>query len=345
MNQVQGIIASILNDSSPVMGSWKSGYNCPVCRERRKRGNHRFESDGSFSYHCYNDNCGTGWKPGLYIGKKMTELLESFGATPKDIEEIKFYAKEIVDSGDFENIKSADEKLFESVTKYPMPSGALPIIDIINASGNNPLDKDFEKVLNGINERNPYLFDLDIYWCPSKKNRMHERFIIPYRKNKEIIGYTARHYDKNNKYRYFNQVSTSIFFNYDLLEDDAIQTILVLEGPIDAALAGGVSANNHTMNQRQIKALKLAQEQGKHIVIVPDRDKDGMNSINQALENGFSVSFPDYGIIREPGGVVRHIKDLDEACSTYGRLFCVQLIYSSICTDKFTIQSKINTWF
>lgn len=342
MNQVQGIIASIINDHSPVLNSWSRAYNCPVCGDRRKRGNHMFNSDGSFSYHCYNENCGTGWTPGIYIGKKLESNLLKFGATVAQIEQLKFYAKEIADSGDFENLKEADKSLFQDIKRYPMPPNAYPLIEIANSS--NP-DPDFLKVLEAISERNVYLLDLDIYWTPLKKNRFNERFIIPYKMNNEIIGYTARHIDENHELRYYNQVCTGVFYNYDLLEDDNIKTILVLEGPIDAALAGGVSANRHTLTDKQIQLLLKAKERGKEIVIVPDRDKDGINAIKQALEHGFSVSFPEFGNKFYPGGIVKRVKDLDEACNTYGRLFCVQLIYSSICKDPVQIQYKMTTWF
>lgn len=349
MNPVQTIIAQIMNDPVPALGHWNR-HNCPACVFRgqsrpdvRQRGNHMFTVDGSIAYNCYNCHLKTVWSPGKYLSKDFMSLLSYYGAPDKELELIKFYVKEMVESGDFESQETAASKLYQRITPRDLPLNTKSFMEWAN-SENPPAE--FLSVVNEVNNRNPYLLDLDLYWCPSKDYKMYDRFIVPYYMNGKIIGYTARHKlpePPSNVLRYINQVSTSLLYNFDLLNDDRIKIILVSEGPIDAALMGGVSANHYSLSQAQIEVLKNAQGRGKKIVIVPDRDKDGLVTIEQALEHGFSVSFPDFGAVREGYGI-RHVKDFDEACAKYGRLFCLQLIHESIVDDPFYIRAQTDKW-
>lgn len=337
-----------MNDPVPGIGMW-THHNCPVCVFRghsrpdtKGRGNHMFNADGSVSYNCFNCSLKTGWQPGKYMSKDMESLLISFGAQDKEIELIKFYIKEMVESGEFGEIETTATKLYQRVTVRDLPPTAKKLTEWVTQDN---IPNEFYSVLNHINDRNPYLLDLDLYWSPSKEHKMYDRFIIPYVMNGKIVGYTARHKlkDPGATYRFINQVSTNILYNYDLLQDDRIKTILVCEGPLDAALMGGVSANNFKLSSVQIDVLKAAQAKGKKIVVVPDRDKDGLVTIEQALQNEFSVSFPDFGTVRE-GSNIRHIKDFEEACARFGRLFCLQLIHESTVDEPFYIKAQTDKW-
>lgn len=346
MNPVQIIMADVMNDPVPAIGVWKN-YNCPACVYRgqsrpdvRHRGNHMFTNEGSVVYNCYNCHLKTVWSPGHYLSKDMRSLLSYFGASEKQMTEIDFYIKEMVESGEFQIEETAAQKLFKRITKRELPPGTKSFLEWVNSE---EVPDKFLSVLTEVNERNPYLLDLDLYWSPAKENRMYDRFIIPYYLNGNIIGYTARHKELDSDYRYVNNVSTSLLYNYDLLSDPNIKTILVSEGPIDAALMGGVSANNYFLSNAQIEVLKNAQQTGKRIVLVPDRDKDGIATIEQAIQHGFSVAFPDFGTVRDSKGI-RYVKDFDEACAKYGRLFCLQLIHESIVDDPFYIRVQMDKW-
>lgn len=346
MNPVQAIMAQIMNDPAPPVGSWVR-HNCPACVFRgqsrpdtRTRGNHMFTAEGSVVYNCYNCHLKTVWSPGKYMSKDFTSLLSSFGASDKELDQLKFYIKEMVESGNYELEESAANKLFQRITARELPPGTKSFLEWVNEPN---VPDQFISVLNAVNERNPYLLDLELYWSPAKENRMYDRFIIPYYLNGKIIGYTARHKEKDSNYRYVNQVSTSLLYNFDLLNDERIKIILAAEGPIDAALMGGVSANHYTFSAAQLEVLHAAKDKGKKIVVVPDRDKDGLVTIEQAIDNGFSVAFPNYGAVRDEKGI-RHIKDFDEACAKYGRLFCLQLLHSSIVDEPFDIRVQTDKW-
>ena len=65
------------------------------------------------------------------------------------------------------------------------------------------------------------------------------------------------------------------------------------------------------------------------IVLVPDRDKAGQKLIDDALEYGWSVSFPEWEA---------DVKDINAAVIRYGRLFTLK----SIIDTKQTNRLKIN---
>ena len=350
MNQVQNIVSQIFKDPVPAINQWKR-HNCPACVFRgqgrpdtRGRGNHMFNADGGIAYNCFNCHLKVSWVPGLYMSKDFKSLLSYFGADEKSIAYLDLFVKEMVNNEEYKK-ETPSSKLFQNLQTRSLLENAKTFIEWANTE--QP-PKEFISVLNSVNSRNPYILDLDLYWSPSKEHQLYNRFIIPYYMNNKIIGYTARHKEHNptKSLRYINQVSTNILYNYDLLNDNRIKTILVTEGPIDAALMGGVSANNYFLTSPQIELLKAAQERGKKIVIVPDRDKNGLEAVNQAIDNGFSVSLPNFGTIKDPTKFGhRPIKDFDEACVIYGRIFCLQLIHDSILDTEFSIKTRIaNSW-
>lgn len=350
MNAVQEIMANVMQDYAPCIGMWKQ-HNCPVCVQRgqsrpdtRGRGNHLFSSDGSVAYNCFNCHAKAVWAPGSKISENMNQILEAFGITNKDKLHLLVITEEMINSGEYAHDEDDESvyqsKLFQRIMKRDLPEGAKRFTEWVNEPN---IPEQFIKVLNAVNDRNPYLLDLELYWTPLRKNYLHERFIVPYYMNSEIVGYTARHINKDSDFRYFNQVSTQILYNFDLLNDDKMKIILTSEGPLDAALMGGIATNNYFLSTEQIKILKSAQERGKKIVIVPDRDKNGMDAIKQAIDNGFSVSLPEYGVIRDSNGI-RYIKDFEEATVHYGRLFALKLVYDSIYDTPFEIGVYGNKW-
>jgi hypothetical protein len=62
----------------------------------------------------------------------------------------------------------------------------------------------------------------------------------------------------------------------------------------------------------------------------------GKKLVDQALELGWSVSFPDW----DPG-----IKDANDALCKYGRLYTLYSIIKNKESNKLKIQLKARTWF
>ena len=64
---------------------------------------------------------------------------------------------------------------------------------------------------------------------------------------------------------------------------------------------------------------------------MPDRDAPGEKLINQAIEFGWSVAFPDWD---------EKVEDVADAVLKYGRLFTIQSILKTTESNKFKIDLK-----
>ena len=86
----------------------------------------------------------------------------------------------------------------------------------------------------------------------------------------------------------------------------------------------GIMSNQCSEQQAQIIDT-LARE----VILVPDRDRAGQRLIDDALEYGWSVSFPEWH---------NDVKDINDAVVRYGKLFTLK----SIIDAKQTSSLKIN---
>ena len=69
----------------------------------------------------------------------------------------------------------------------------------------------------------------------------------------------------------------------------------------------------------------------RQIIVVPDRDKPGEKLINQAIEFGWGVAFPEWH---------EDVEDTADAVAKYGRLFTMKSILKSTETNKLKIESR-----
>jgi DNA primase len=67
----------------------------------------------------------------------------------------------------------------------------------------------------------------------------------------------------------------------------------------------------------------------RDIIVVPDRDKPGMEICDRALELGYKVSIPNWA---------PEVKDTNDAVMTYGKLPTLLSILESATTSKITIE-------
>ncbi len=341
MNDVQNILAGLMNNPCPHMGHWVK-HNCPVChngQSGRVRGSYIFDNEG-YAFHCFNCQFKAGWRPGLPMNNKLLDFAEKCGAGSHELMQLSLIAKDMADSGEYSTDTHTNSSIYQKITQRQLPSTAKTFFEWANCP---QVPAQFVKVLESVYQRNKYLLDLDLYWCPDQENDLYRRYIIPYYINDQVIGYTARDTKETSKLKYFNQVNVNLFYNFDLLNDTRTKTIFVHEGVLDAALSGSLGIGSYEMSDTQIEQLKMAQERGKKVVIVPDRDKDGLKTINQALDNGFSVSLPDWGTKRTLYGV-EYIKDFEEGTKQYGRLFSSLLVRKSIIDSEFEIKVLMNKW-
>jgi DNA primase len=89
---------------------------------------------------------------------------------------------------------------------------------------------------------------------------------------------------------------------------------------------------SNEVGPQQIALLKQLQ---KEIVVVPDRDKAGLKLVEQALEQGWSVSMPEWP---------DEVKDINDAVKKFGKLYTMWAIASAIESNPLKIQLRMKKW-
>ena len=310
---------------------WISG-NCPMCSQRghradtRGRGGIMFKDD-AFQYNCFNWGFKTGWSEGKRIGGKLTSLLKTFGVDEADIQRVNLELLREEDSKDISKqfIKQEQTKKIQ-IDWQPMqlPPNSHQI-------GNYPIEQLNKKELEKLALACTYImkrgldFHKQWYWSPF----MHfaSRVILPFYYKGVIVGYTARWVGDDRPEampKYFNQMPKNFVFNLD--HQHKHDTVIITEGQLDAIQVGGVALAGNTPNNTQCS---IIEDLDKNLVLLPDFDKAGMDTVNTAIRRGWAVSFPEWE---------DDVKDASDAVVRYGRLFTVKSILESVETNATKIK-------
>ncbi len=310
---------------------WISG-NCPMCSQRghnadkRGRGGMMFQDD-AFTYNCFNCGFKTGWSEGGRIGGKLTSLLKTFGVDEADIQRVNLELLREEDSKDISKqfIKQEQTKKTQ-IDWQPMelPPNSYRI-------GEYPLDKLDKKQLDKLALACTYIMkrglDFHEHWYWSPFMHFANRVVLPFYYKGVIVGYTARWVGDDRPDampKYFNQMPKNFVFNLD--HQHKHDTIIITEGQLDAIQVGGVALAGNTPNNIQCS---IIEDLDKNLVLLPDFDKAGMDTVNTAIRRGWAVSFPPWE---------DDIKDASDAVEHYGRLFTVKSILDSVETNATKIK-------
>ena len=310
---------------------WISG-NCPMCSQRghradtRGRGGIMFKDD-AFQYNCFNCGYKTGWSEGKRIGGKLTSLLKTFGVDEADIQRVNLELLREEDSKDVSKqfIKKEQTKKIEiDWQSMELPPNSYQI-------GKYPIDRLNKKELEKLALACTYLMkrglDFHEHWYWSPFMHFASRVILPFFYKGVIVGYTARWVGDERPDampKYFNQMPKNFVYNLD--NQHKHNTVIVTEGQLDALQVGGVALAGNTPNNIQCS---IIEDLDKNIILLPDFDKAGMDTVNTAIRRGWSVSFPPWE---------DNIKDANDAVQSYGRLFTVKSILESVETSNTKIK-------
>ena len=183
-------------------------------------------------------------------------------------------------------------------------------------------------VLEYMLSRNLYVEDYPFYW--TNEDGFQNRLIIPFFYQTRIVGYTAR-LIRDGKVKYISEQQPGYVFNLDRQTHDRKFTI-VTEGPVDAICVDGCAIMSNEASVQQIALLKQLQ---REIIVVPDRDQAGLKLAAQAIENGWSVSMPEW-----PEGC----KDINDVMQQHGKLYTLWSIVSSKESMPLKIQLRMKKW-
>ena len=326
MDLQQVIYSNLPHQRRNSSGGWTS-FNCPCCvdngearNDTRMRGGVRSDGD-SISYHCFNCGFTASHKSGRVINKKMLSLMRNLGINDGDIKRLQLDAireKELADGPTLFVSKTQTTRI-PSFKDCELPEGSRPLEDVLHD------DVPDDKAIMGAK----YMIDrgiydhVDVYWSPHVAFR--NRVIIPFYQGDRIVGYSARDFTDKAEAKYMMKSPKDFLYNVDAIKRNR-RYLIVTEGVIDAACIDGVGILSNDASDAQIDYIN--QFKGE-VIVAPDRDKAGERLIKQAIENGWSVSFPNWE---------DDIKDVGDSVQRYGKLYTLH----SIIQGKISNSTKIN---
>lgn len=314
-----------------------STFNAVCCEhngesrpDHRQRGGLIIQSNECCVYHCFNCKYSASWTPGFQINKKMENLLEWANVPDYDIKKLKFKAWQI-----WMNARSENPNSIESYQVIPkltfeerkLPEGSRSFTELLEQE---KLDEEFIDVLTYVDSRNKKLIeDYNFFWSKTNEHNLNKRVIVPFYWDDKIVGYTARDASGTLKDRYFSETQPDYIFNTGSIDYDN-EFIFVCEGPFDAMAIDGVALLGDKMTKKQAEWLNNTE---KKIIIVGDLEKEGGKLVDSAIENGWYVSFPNWGLDYT-------VKDAAEAVFKYGKFYTMMSILQNYTNSKM----KIKTW-
>lgn len=297
-------------------------FNAPCCSHRghkpdtRMRGNMLILPDGHVAYNCYNCGFKTVFD-NVNISKGFENLLEWLNIPTDDIRRIKLEVLQNKMSGVTGLPDAGDLDFLRDFKAVDLPEGARPIESLFD----DDVPDDFNNCMAYLTSRGaPVAENWDYYWSPSTKWNLSNRIIIPFYYRDKIVGWTARYAGTppSGIPRYYNsELQTGYLFNCDAISKSNRRYVVLVEGPFDAIAIDGVAALGSKLNRQQLSWLRSTD---KEIILLPDRQRSNQGLIDIALEEKWSVSFPDWE---------DDVKDAADASCRYGRLYTLRSIIES----------------
>ena len=324
----------------------KNGFkriNCPSCLRRHEKSSDTkyrcgiiAETNEQIGVNCFNCGLHLRWTMGTRISNAMKAFLSDLGINSQEIIKLSYWA---------DSIQSLLEKQPELTENIPKPLPLYPTIEL------PPKTKSIEQWAELGCENPDYLDTVEYlfsrgdevvnastyYWTPIKSNNLNRRLIIPCQQNDNIVGWTARAIDKEIKIRYLKEIPQNYIFNSKFLTNNTGKYIFIVEGVFDALVIDAIAPLGASLNSTLVSWVK---QSGKKPVVVPDRDRRGMELVEVAIENKWSVA-----TVRYHGNQWwdSDIKDVDAAVKKYGKLYTMQSILSNLTVDENLIRQRMKS--
>lgn len=289
-------------------------------RDTKRRGNLLMQEDGGLIYNCYNCGFKTGYKGGD-LGNAFETFLGYLGVPQERVGQAKLEILGRKLNGDISHTGGKEWFKVEDFKESALPSGARPV----NAWAT--VDEHAEQLIpcldylvsrgRAVSDSWPYHWTPDVTDRTYRRVEMNRRVIIPFFHRGKVVGWSARYcgMPQRGMPRYFNsEIPSGYLFNGDVIGKKGRKFVIIVEGPFDAIAIDGVAALGSTLNGAQIAWLNSTDAEK---IVLPDLQAKNQDLIDTALEQGWSVSFPEWA---------RGIKDAADASRMYGRLFTLHSI-------------------
>jgi len=326
MSIITDTLTNFLPAKRKVTPSGWISFNAVCCIDDRGRGGFIVNQGDAVSYHCFNCGFKCSWQPGRHISQKMNKFMRDLNIPDDIISQLRLEALKFEDTSNIE-IRNVIPKFDERA----MPIDSLSMVEWAEqiAQSDFSIPENFKKCIDYLVDRNIDPKSYPFYWTP--KTGFSNRIIIPFLFENKIVGWTARTIG-NAQPKYLSEQQPGYVFNLDNQRNNR-EFVIVAEGPFDAISIGGCALLGAEIKDSQNWLLK---QLNKEIVLVPDRDKAGRQTLDQAVELGWSISMPDW-----PDG----IKDINDAVIKLGKLATLYLIIQAKESNSLKIQLKAKKWF
>ncbi len=330
LNIVSDFTKSILPAKRKTTPSGWTSFNAPCCHhngesvDTRGRGGLTANPDGSVSYHCFNCNFKASYQPGRHLTFKFRKLLKWLGADDTDIKRLVIEAIRVRELVNPAEVKAEEEEKIEFKVR-DLPENTISFKQLQNAKITDILPGLLNSAIDYVRSRKIDLIKYDMLWTDSTEHSLHQRVIIPCIWQGKTIGYTSRAITDGVKPKYYSHYEPNFVFNMNMQQPDS-KFVIVCEGPFDAMSVDGVAVLNNECNETQAD---IIESLGREVIVVADKDRAGAKMIKNALEYGWSVSFPIW---------LETCKDINEAVVKYGKLFVLKSILDAKQTSKLKIE-------
>jgi DNA primase len=203
----------------------------------------------------------------------------------------------------------------------PLPKDSIPLLKLLDTQPALAIEILEEVIARKLNPERQELF-----WSPEYP----DRFVIPFKYQGRSVGYTARKIGEGRP-KYISDQNPGYVFNLDNQNADR-KHVIVVEGPIDALSIDGVAILGANIMDKQSM---LINRLNKHVILLPDRDENGMQTVEQAIKLGWSVSMPDWE---------EDVKDANDAVKAYGRIYTLKSIVDSAERTEVKIRLRAKSW-
>lgn len=307
--------------------------------DKRQRGGVKRSGEG-IGVHCFNCGFRTRFTAGDAMSRSFREFLMAIGLPEEEVQRLNLRAFRNRNAVQ-RNPVIAESRPTAFVPDWrttELPEGARPLLEWAADGCDDP---DFLDVVT-------YLYDTrgdeiaDAYpyaWTPVPGTHgMNRRVIIPFHYQGRVVGYTARAIDADTKQRYHMEAPPNFLFNTAALTKPNRRFVILAEGVLDAIALDCVGLLGASINPQQIAWIKSFDLTP---IVLPDRDKRGLDLVDMALANGFNVAFPSL----KDGSAHRRwweadVKDAAEATLRYGRLWTLNSVLQSATANKLEINIK-----
>jgi hypothetical protein len=292
------------------------------------RGNMLILPDGHIAYNCYNCGFKTVFD-NINISRNFENLMNWMGIPNEDIRKVKLEALQNKLAGVTALPSHEDLDFLRDFKEVQLPEGARPVEAIME---DDEIAPQFATAMEYLFSRGDAVAQgWDYHWSSSTKWNLDQRIIIPFYYRDKIVGWTARYAGTppSGTPRYYNSdLQTGYLFNCDAITKGNRKYIILVEGPFDAIAIDGVAALGSKLSRQQLSWLNSTD---REIIVLPDRQKNNQGLIDIALEQGWSVSFPDWE---------DDVKDAADASCRYGKLLTLRTIIDSKTNSALQIGTK-----